>query len=148
LSFNELAGCFDRKMTREVHIPESALDWQFTLASGPGGQNVNKTSTAVVLKVDIARLGLPVSVETRLITLAGRRINKDNLLVLRSESSRSQAANREDALERLKDLIREASRPVKHRVATRVSRAQKKKRVDMKKRHSAKKRDRKGAEWQ
>jgi len=134
-------------MTHEVHIPEPALDWQFTLSSGPGGQNVNKTATAVVLRVDISKLGLTRAVESRLIQLAGSRLTKDGVLLLRSERSRSQSANREDALERLKELLRSAQTPIKARVATRVSRSQKKKRVDLKKRHSAKKRDRKGTDW-
>lgn len=134
-------------MPEDFHIPDTALDWQFTLSSGPGGQNVNKTSTAAVLKVDVARLGLPPVVEMRLVQLAGRRMNKNNLLVLRSERSRSQAANREDALARLQELIRQARVPVKHRVATRVSKTQKRKRVEHKKRNSVKKQNRKNVDW-
>ena len=134
-------------MSEEIRIPEPALDWQFTLSSGPGGQNVNKTATAVVLRVDVSRLGLNETVTSRLVRLAGSRLNKDGKLVLRSERSRSQAANREDVLGRLKALIKSAQTPIKARVPTRVSKAQKKKRVDLKKRHSAKKRDRKGMEW-
>lgn len=134
-------------MPEDIHIPDAALDWQFTLSSGPGGQNVNKTSTAAVLKVDVARLGLPPVVEMRLVQLAGRRMNKNNLLVLRSERSRSQAANREDALARLQELIRQARVPVKHRVATRVSKTQKQKRVEHKKRNSVKKQNRKNVDW-
>ena len=134
-------------MPEDFHIPNDALDWQFTLSSGPGGQNVNKTSTAAVLKVDVARLGLPSAVQMRLVQLAGRRMNKNNLLVLRSERSRSQAANREDALARLQELIRQARVPVKHRVATRVSKAQKQKRVVNKKRNSEKKQNRKTVDW-
>ena len=134
-------------MKEAFHIPEAALDWLFTLSSGPGGQNVNKTSTAAVLKVDVAKLGLPTAVEVRLVQLAGRRMNKNRHLVLRSERSRSQAANREDALARLQELIELARQPVKRRVATKASKAQKRKRVEYKKRNSEKKQHRKNVDW-
>jgi len=134
-------------MPDDIHIPEAALQWQFTRASGPGGQHVNKTSTAVVLRVDIGALGLSKASEMRLGQLAGQRLTRDNKLVIRADASRSQLANREAALARLKDLIRTARAPVKRRIPTRVSKNQKKIRGEQKKRHSIKKRQRRDIEW-
>jgi len=134
-------------MTNDVNIPDAALQWQFTRASGPGGQHVNKTSTAVMLRVDISLLGLTPTVETRLREIAGQRLTSSGELVIRAETSRSQLANREAALARLKEMIRTAQTPVKRRVQTRVSKNQKKIRGEQKKRNSVKKSNRRDIDW-
>ncbi len=134
-------------MSAEPQIPEHALTWQFVRASGPGGQHVNKTSTAAVLRVDTKALNLSAAVELRLRQLAGKRLTQDGFLIIRCDESRSQLANRETALARAEALVRTARTPVKHRVATRVSNAQKRKRGEQKKRQSEKKRNRKNIDW-
>jgi ribosome-associated protein len=134
-------------MTNDVDIPDAALQWQFTRASGPGGQHVNKTSTAVMLRVDIALLRLTPPVENRLREIAGQRLTSSGELVIRAEASRSQLANREAALSRLKEMIKAAQTPVKRRVQTRVSKNQKKIRGEQKKRNSMKKSNRRDIDW-
>lgn len=112
--------------------PAEALAERFLAATGPGGQNVNKVATAVQLRVDIARLGLPPDVARRLRALAGRRLTADGAIVLVARRYRTQEANRSDARARLAELVARASvRPV-YRVATKPGRAAKARRVDAK----------------
>lgn len=96
--------------TPEIAIPEAELIETFVRASGPGGQNVNKLSTAVQLRFDVRRSSsLPNAVAIRLMRLAGRRLTDDGVLVLVAQRFRTQERNREDALARLVELVREAS---------------------------------------
>lgn len=107
----------------------------FVRAAGPGGQHVNTTSTAVQLRFDVRRSpSLPGAVKQRLERLAGRRLTRDGVLVLVAQGERSQLRNREEALARLVELVREAARPPVLRKKTRVSKAAKRRRVDDKKR--------------
>ena len=105
------------QVTPEIAIDEAELDESFIRASGPGGQNVNKVSTAVQLRFDVRRSpSLPNDVAVRLMKLAGSRLTKDGVLVLTADSFRTQERNRADARDRLLALIaRAAVRPVRRR---------------------------------
>lgn len=122
------------KITDTIAIEEWELSEQFIRASGPGGQNVNKVSTAVELRFEAARSpNLPEPVKARLKRLAGRRWTKEGALVLQVDTARSQARNRELARERLAELIRRATERPKRRIATRPTLGSKKRRLKAKK---------------
>ncbi|WP_341863058.1 alternative ribosome rescue aminoacyl-tRNA hydrolase ArfB [Gymnodinialimonas sp. 57CJ19] len=123
------------RITDDITIEDWEITESFVRASGPGGQNVNKVSSAVELRFEAARSpALTDAVKRRLQRLAGRRWTKEGALVLFVAEERSQARNREVARERLAELIRKALVAPKRRVKTRVSLNQKRKRVDAKKR--------------
>ena len=129
------------RVTRTIALQETELEESFVRASGPGGQNVNKVSTAVQLKFDAAHSpALPEDVRARLLTLAGTRASGDGVITLTAQRFRLQSRNRADALERLLELIREASHKPKPRKATRPSRAAKERRLEGKKQRGAVKR--------
>src|SRR4051794_10133911 len=125
------------RVTDTISIDESEIEESFVRSSGPGGQNVNKLSTAVQLRFDVRHSpSLPNDVAVRLMTLGGRRITKDGVLVLIAQSHRTQERNRADALERLTALIKEASvKPILRR-ATKPTKASKQRRIEGKKRRS------------
>ena len=121
----------------EVIIPDEALSERFLAATGPGGQNVNKVATACQLRVDVFRLGLPLHAYERLKTIAGSRMTTGGELIITARRFRTQEANREDARQRLAEMISEAHLVQRKRKPTRPSRAAKAKRVDEKKGRSA-----------
>lgn len=131
----------------EIAIPDEELEESFVRASGPGGQNVNKLSTAVQLRFDVRRSpSLPNAVAIRLMRLAGRRVTQDGVLVLVAQRFRTQERNRADARERLAELVREALVPPKPRRPTRPTLASKARRLEGKARRGVVKRLRGGGE--
>jgi len=125
------------RITDDIAIDESEIEESFVRSSGPGGQNVNKLSTAVQLRFDVRRSpSLPNDVAVRLMRLAGRRLTKDGVLVIVAQNHRTQERNRAEALERLTALIQQAAvRPVPRR-ATKPTKASREKRLEGKKRRS------------
>jgi ribosome-associated protein len=129
------------RITDQISIDESELTETFVRASGPGGQNVNKLATAVQLRFDVRHSpSLPADVRARLAVLAGRRLTQDGVLVIIAQRHRTQERNREDARERLIELIRQAAVPPKRRRPTRPTAASRERRIESKKRRSGVKR--------
>ncbi len=121
-------------VTRSIAIDSDEISETTTRSGGPGGQHVNTTDSAVILRFDVAGSpNLPEMVKARLAVLAGSRLTRDGVLVLRSEGSRSQLLNRQEVRERLIALIREATIVPKKRRPTRPTRASQTRRVDAKK---------------
>jgi ribosome-associated protein len=133
------------RITRSLFVDPADLEESFVRSSGPGGQNVNKLSTAVQLRYAIDKLaGMPDDMRARLVLLAGRRLTLDGELIISAESHRTQAMNREDAQARLVELLKQASIRPKPRIATRPTRASKVRRVDAKVKRGAIKKARGG----
>jgi len=129
------------KITDQISLDERELEERFVRASGPGGQNVNKVSTAVELRFDLlGSASLPEGVRARLARLAGRRLSDEGILIIRADRFRTKERNREDARERLAELIRKATIVPKRRVPTKPSRASKERRRDDKKKRGRVKR--------
>jgi ribosome-associated protein len=124
------------QISRDLSIDEDDLEIGFVRASGPGGQNVNKLSTAAQLRFDTGRIALPPEAHSRLIQLAGQRMTKDGVIVIQAQRFRTQERNRADAIERLVALLREAMVKPRPRRLTRPTLASKQRRLEGKKRRS------------
>lgn len=120
------------QVTPELAIPEQELDERFVRASGPGGQNVNKVSTAVELRFDVAASGLADDVKARLLALAGKRASQDGVLLIDSREHRTQSQNRAAARARLVEMVRQALRRPRSRKKTRPTRAARERRLEAK----------------
>jgi ribosome-associated protein len=128
-------------VTPTISIEENEIRQEFIQASGPGGQNVNKVATAVQLRFDVANSpSLPYEVRERLLSLARRQVNKEGVLIINARRFRTQGANRQDAMERLVELIRKAARKPQIRRKTKPTRTSKMRRLEAKHRRARTKR--------
>jgi ribosome-associated protein len=124
-------------VTDDVIIYETEIHMDFVRSSGPGGQNVNKVSTAVQLRFDVRNTAsMPVEIKERLIRLAGKRVTAEGVLIIHASRFRTQERNRQDAIDRLVQLVRRAAEKPKRRVKTRPSLASKERQLAKKRRRS------------
>ncbi len=121
------------RVTDDIFIDDSEIKEEFIRSGGPGGQHVNKVSTAVQLRFDIKGSKLPRDIKERLIRLGGSRVTDDGILIISSRSFRKRELNRIDAVDKLIVLVRKASERPKRRIKTKPSRAKREKRIEEKK---------------
>ena len=124
------------QITPTLALDDREIEERFVRASGPGGQNVNKVATAVELRFDVMRSSLPLAVQQRLASIAGRRMTADGVLLIDSREYRTQVQNRDAARERLVSLIRQATIVPVRRRATKITRAAKQRRLATKKKRA------------
>lgn len=127
------------QITKTIFLKPSDIQFAFIASPGPGGQNVNKVATAVQLRFDVIHSSLPEDVRERLILLLGKRVTRSGELIINANRYRTQNSNKQDALDRLCQLIRRAAIPPKKRKKTKPTKASKQRRLDTKKLHGKKK---------
>lgn len=133
------------RITPTLDIADDEIDERFVRSSGPGGQNVNKVSTAVELRFNLdANTSIPPAAKARLAKLAGRRLTLDGVLIIQADQFRTQEMNRSDARKRLKEMIEDAMVAPKPRIKTRPTRAAKERRIKAKAVRSSIKQQRRG----
>jgi len=147
LSHEQIGFEMELMITPSIAIDEGEAELQAIRAQGSGGQNVNKVSSAIHLRFDINGSSLPEKLKQKLLQLNDSRVTNDGVFVLKAQNFRTQEQNREDALARLVEWIKAATVEQKPRIKTKVSRAAKARRVDVKKQQSAKKSMRKKVEF-
>ena len=130
------------RLSGGIIIPSELVEAQYSRASGPGGQHVNKTETRVTLRLDIGALDLPSALKARLLRRLEPRLTKEKVLIISADSHRERGRNTADAWQRLTELLIEASKPPKIRRPTRPSRGARERRLQDKRRKSDKKRQR------
>jgi len=136
------------EITPQIVIGDDELEWKFIRAGGPGGQNVNKVSSAVQLRFLLPfNTSLPVAARNRLRAIGGQKLNDDGTILISARSERSQEQNRRDALDRLTQMIQAALVEPKIRKKTRPTKASKERRIDSKKRRSSTKSGRGRQGW-
>jgi ribosome-associated protein len=118
------------EITKNVSLPSREIEMSAVRASGPGGQNVNKVSSAIHLRFDVNASSLPDNIKAKLLALQDRRLSRDGVIIIKAQRYRDQEKNREDALLRLQALIRKALHRAKKRIPTKPSKTARRKRVD------------------
>ncbi len=128
------------KISNSVTLDENEIEFSAIRAQGSGGQKVNKVSAAIHLRFDISASSLPEYYKERLLSLKDKRITKDGIIIIKSQQHRSQEQNREEALERLAELIKSVNVTQKKRVPTKPTKGSVNRRLNSKKKHASKKR--------
>ncbi len=131
------------QVTEEIALDDGEINFEFVRSGGPGGQNVNKVATCVQLRFNaVESPSLPAQVRERLLRLAGKRVSQEGVLILTGRRFRTQERNRQDVIDRLVMMIRQAATPVRTRKATKPSAAAKRRRLEQKRQQASRKRQR------